>query len=111
MGRFAALEYRDSHKGIKRRDGPANGLYGGFAFWGLLRPAGHGRKNAACGLWRVYKRRKDAGEYRDKGGHVGGLGGHKKPAPGKPRAGYGGILTDVAISADVCAVLDAGIND
>lgn len=47
MGRFAVREYRDSHKGIKRRDGPANGLYGGLAFWGLLCPAGHERKNAA----------------------------------------------------------------
>ena len=49
MGRFAVREYRDSHKGIKRRSGPANGLYGGLAFWGAFRPAGHGRKNAACG--------------------------------------------------------------
>ena len=48
MGRFAVLEYRDSHKGIKRRDGPVNGLYGGLAFWPLPCPAGHGRKNAAC---------------------------------------------------------------
>ena len=32
VGRFAVWEYRDSHKGIKRRDGPVNGLYGGFAF-------------------------------------------------------------------------------
>ena len=49
VGRFAVREYRDSHNGIKRRDGPVNGLYGGFAFWGLLRPAGRGRKIAA---WR-----------------------------------------------------------
>jgi len=48
VGRFAVREYRDSHEGIKRRVGPVNGLYGGLAFCGLLRPAGHGRKNAAC---------------------------------------------------------------
>ena len=46
VGRFAVWEYRDSHKGIKRRDGPVNGLYGGFAFWHLPCPAGHGRKNS-----------------------------------------------------------------
>lgn len=46
VGRFAVREYRDSHKGIKRRDGPANGLYGGFVFWPLPRPVGHGRKNS-----------------------------------------------------------------
>ena len=39
----------DSHKGIKRRDGPLNGLCGGFEFWHLPCPAGHGRKIAACG--------------------------------------------------------------
>ena len=44
--RFAAREYGDSHEAIKRRDGPLNGLYGGFAFWGLLCHAGHGRKNS-----------------------------------------------------------------
>lgn len=49
MGRFAVREYRDSHKGIKRRSGPVNGLYGGFAFWDMLRPAGRERKIAA---WR-----------------------------------------------------------
>ena len=49
VGSFGSREYRDSHKGIKRRDGPVNGLYGGFAFWGLIRLAGYGRKNAACG--------------------------------------------------------------
>ena len=51
--RFAVQEYRDSHEGIKRSVGPVNGLYGGLAFWGLLRPAGHGRKIAACGPWEV----------------------------------------------------------
>lgn len=46
VGRFAVREYRDSHDGIKRRVGPANGLYGGFSFWDMFRPAGHGRKNS-----------------------------------------------------------------
>lgn len=46
MGRFAVREYRDSHKGIKRRDGHVNGLYGGFAFFGMLCPDGQGRKNS-----------------------------------------------------------------
>ena len=46
VGRFAVREYRDSHNGIKRRDGPLNGLNGGFAFWHLPCPAGHGRKNS-----------------------------------------------------------------
>lgn len=48
MGRFAVREYGDSHKGIKRRVGPANGLYDGFVFWPLPCPDGQGRKNAAC---------------------------------------------------------------
>ena len=30
--RFWAREYRDSHEAIKRRDGPVNGLNGGFCF-------------------------------------------------------------------------------
>src|SRR5690625_1289123 len=47
VGLFAVWEYRDSHEVINRRDGPVNGLYGGFVFWPLPRPAGHGRKNAA----------------------------------------------------------------
>ena len=67
VGRFAVREYRDSHKGIKRRDGPVNGLYGGFAFWGMLRPDGHKRKNAACkpleGHTSGEKRREDIGTW------------------------------------------------
>lgn len=35
----------------------------------------------------------------------------RKTAPGCPGAGYGGILTDVAVSADVCAVLGASVYD
>ena len=54
VGRFAVREYRDSHKGIKRRVGPANGLYGGLAFWDVFRPAGHGRKK--CRLLAVGRR-------------------------------------------------------
>lgn len=38
VGRFAAREYRDSHKGIKRRDGPLNGLNGGLLFLGYAPP-------------------------------------------------------------------------
>ena len=49
MGRLTAWEYRDTARAVKRRVGPANGLYGGFAFWPRPCPAGHGRKNAACG--------------------------------------------------------------
>ena len=79
MRRFWAREYRDSHDGIKRRDGAVNGLYGGFSFWRVLRTVRHERKIAACGLWRGYKRREAAGEYRGMG--------KRKPAPGKPRAG------------------------
>lgn len=70
-----------------------------------------GAKMPPGGHRRPHRRRNVRGEYRDIAAHAGRPGGHKKPAPGKPRAGGGGILTDVAISADVCAVLDAGIND
>ena len=48
VGHLTAWEYRDSHKSEKRRDGPVNGLYGGFVFWPLPCPDGQGRKNAAC---------------------------------------------------------------
>ena len=48
VGRFAAREYRDTAKAVKRRVGPANGLYGGFVFWPLPCPDGQGLKNAAC---------------------------------------------------------------
>ena len=88
--RFWAREYRDSHKGAKRRDGPLNGLCGGFVFWPLPCPAGHGRKNAACGLWTVYKRREVAGEYRDAGGRAGRNIGRKKY---RPRQSQGGKLS------------------
>ena len=50
-----------------------------------------GAKMPPTGRRTAHKRREATGEYRDKGGHVGGLGGHKKPAPGRPRAGGGGI--------------------
>ena len=50
-----------------------------------------GVKMPPAGRRTAHKRRGAAGEYRDKGGHVGGPGGHKKPAPGCPRAGGGGI--------------------
>lgn len=86
-GRLTAWEYRDTAKEVKRRDGPVNGLYGGFVF--LLSPAllDTGAKMPLAGRGTAHKRREAAGEYRDKGGHVGGPGGHKKPAPGCPRAG------------------------
>ena len=37
-GRLMAWEYRDSHKGINRRSGPVNGLYGGLLFLGYAPP-------------------------------------------------------------------------
>lgn len=75
------LEYRDSHKGIKRRSGPVNGLYGGFVFWPIHLPDEHGRKNS----------RLRAVEWRTSGGKLLGsigtwvgtpelLEGMKKPA-------------------------------
>lgn len=56
-------------------------------FWDMLRPDGRERKIAA---WRPHKRREDAGEYKDMG--------KIKPAPGKPRAGAGGIQDFFAVS-------------
>lgn len=44
---FGCAGIRDSHKGAKRRDGPLNGLYGGFVFWPIPCHVGNGRKNAA----------------------------------------------------------------
>ena len=32
VGRLTVWEYRDTAKAVKRRGGPANGLYGGFVF-------------------------------------------------------------------------------
>lgn len=49
VGRFGERGYRGHSRTPKTLCGPANGLYCGFAFWGLFRPAGYGRKNDACG--------------------------------------------------------------
>ena len=49
-----------------------------------------GAKMPPAGLWRAYKRREAAGGYRDMG--------KRKPAPGKPRAGAGGIQDFFAVS-------------
>ena len=54
MRRFLAREYRDSQKGLKRRVGPANGLYNGFAFLPISYPAVNGRKK--CRLLAVGRR-------------------------------------------------------
>ena len=69
-----------------------------FVFLAPFRSAGHGRKMPPAGRRRPHKRRNVRGEYRDKGGHVGGPGGHKKPAPGYPRAGNGDIQDFFAVS-------------
>ena len=79
--RFWSREYRDSHEGIKRRDGPLNGLYGGFAFAACSALVDMGAKMPPAGRRTAHKRRESAGEYRDKGGHVGRPGGHKKAHP------------------------------
>lgn len=99
VGRLTAWEYRDSHKGIKRRDGPVNGLYGGFAFLG-----------AASHRWtRAQKCRLQAsggptsggkllGSIGTRAGALDSLEGMKKPAPGCHRAGAGGIQDFFAVS-------------
>ena len=69
VGRFAVLEYRDSHDGIKRRVGPLNGLYGGFTFWRVLRTDRHKRKNS----------RLRAVEWRTSGGKLLGSIGTRAP--------------------------------
>ena len=75
-----------------------------MAFTAVLRfslshaPLDAGAKMPPAGRRRPHKRREAGGEYRDKGGHVGGPGGHKKTAPGKPRAGAGGIQDFFAVS-------------
>lgn len=48
-----------------------------------------GAKMPPAGHRTTHKRLEAAGEYRETGGRVGGPGGHKKPAPGYPRAGGG----------------------
>ena len=81
VGRLTAWEYRDSHKGIKRRDGPANGLYGGLAFCLSHAMLDMGEKMPPAGRRRPRKRRGSGGEYRGKGGYGGRPGGHKKARP------------------------------
>ena len=99
VGRFAVWEYRDSHDGIKRRVGPANGLYGGFAFWHLPCPAGHGRKNSRLQApGGPTSGGTCAGSIGTRADTVEGLEGMKKPAPGSPRAGAGGIQDFFAVS-------------
>ena len=85
VGRFAVWEYRDSHKGTKRRDGAANGLYAGFAFG--LSPAllDMGAKMPSAGRRTAHKRRGSGGGCRDIGGRAGQLRGHKKARPGVGR--------------------------
>ena len=83
--RFAVWEYRDSHKGIKRRSGPVNGLYCGFVFWPFPCPAGNGRKMPHAGHRRAHKRREDGGGYRDMGGALPASEGHKN----RPRIDQG----------------------
>ena len=88
VGRFAVREYRDSHKCIKRREGPVNGLCGGFAFWYLPCPAGHGRKNSR--LWAVEWRTgggKLPGSIGTRADALEGLEGMKKPAPDCSKGG------------------------
>lgn len=99
MGRFAVLEYGDSHKGIKRRVGPANGLNGGFAFWPLPCPDGQGRKNAACKPLEGHTSGgKMPGSIGTRADALYSLEGMKKPAPGCPRAGAGDIQDFFAVS-------------
>ena len=76
VGRLAAWEYRDSHKGTRCRDGPANSLYGGFAFWPLPCPAGPGAKMPPAGRRTAHK--------RQKAGNVVGVQETGRPATGKP---------------------------
>ena len=99
VGRLKVWEYRDSHKGAKRRDGPANGLYGGFAFWGHALP---------CWPWAQKCRLQASGGPTSGGKLLGSIGtragaldsleGMKKPAPGCHRAGGGGIQDFFAVS-------------
>ena len=46
-----------------------------------------GAKMPPASPWRDYKRRNVRGEYRDKGVHVGGPGGHEKTRPRKAQGG------------------------
>lgn len=96
--RLTAWEYRDSHKGIKRRDGPANGLYGGFAFWCLPCLAGHGRKNsrleAIGGHTSGGKMAEGTGIWAGRCRPLKGI----KPAPGLTRGGSCDIQDFFAVS-------------
>ena len=87
VGRFAVWEYRDSHKGIKRRDGPANGLYGGLSFWTCSALLATGVKMPPASHRAAHKRRGDGGGCRDTGGRARKLGGQKKPAPDCSKGG------------------------
>ena len=99
VGRFAVREYRDSHDGIRRRVGPANGLYGGFSFWDMFRPAGHGRKNSRLlAIGGHASGGKLLGSIGTRADALYSLEGMKKPAPGCPRAGAGDIQDFFAVS-------------
>ena len=95
---FVVQEYRDTAGRKNRSTGPQMVFMAVLHFLARSAPLDTGAKMPPGGHGRPHKRRKATGEYRDKGGHVGGLGGHKKPAPGKPRAGAGGIQDFFAVS-------------
>ena len=85
VGRFAVWEYRDSHNGIKRRDGPLNGLYEGFAFWLVLRAAGNGDKNSRLlAVGRRTSGGKLLGSIGTRADTLEGLEGTKKPPQESP---------------------------
>ena len=87
VGRLTAWEYRDSYKGIKLRDGPLNGLYGGFAFAACSALVDMGAKMPPAGRRTAHKRREAGRVYRDIGGALLASEGHKKPPPDWPGAG------------------------
>ena len=93
VGRFAVREYRDSHNGIKRRVGPANGLYGGFVFWPLPCPVGHGRKNSRLlAIGGHTSGGKLLGNIGTRADTLGGPEDAKKPAPDCSQGGR--LLSD-----------------
>ena len=98
VGRLMVREYRDTAKAVKRRVGPTNGLYGGFAFWLLPCPAGHGRKNSRL---RAVGRRTSggrmAGSIGTRADTLEGLEG-TKTAPGLTRGGSCDIQDFFAVS-------------
>ena len=83
--RFRSWEYRDTAGRKNRSTGLQMAFTAVLLFGGYCALLDTNAKMPPAGRRTAHKRLEGAGEYRDKGGHIGGPGGHKKARPGVGR--------------------------